>query len=98
MFIFFSDSYEEKQYSLISFDLEKNTLRSLNQYLESELPPNLGSVTVLGVQKPVKEVYINGKLAHSFKFDTVHKVRFIKNLYKTLFIIFFYSSTSLLTI
>lgn len=76
----FLDSYEEKQYSLISFDLEKSTLRSLNLYLGSEVPPNLGSVTVLGILEPVKEVYVNEKLAQSFKYDTVHKVRILKLL------------------
>lgn len=69
----FSDSYEEKRYSLISFELESNVLRSFIVFLGSEVPPNLGSVTVLGINKPVTEVTVNG-LAQAFKFDTVHKV------------------------
>lgn len=72
---FVSDSYEEKRYSLLSFELEHNVLRSFIVYWGSEVPPNLGSVTVLGIDKPVTEVTVNG-LAQAFKFDTVHKVTF----------------------
>ncbi|KAJ8925244.1 hypothetical protein NQ315_001431 [Exocentrus adspersus] len=71
--------YEEKRYSLVSFELDSNVLRSFIVYLGPDIPPNLGSVTVLGIQKPVTEVMVND-LAQAFKFDTVHKYLVVDKL------------------
>ncbi|KAJ8974175.1 hypothetical protein NQ317_004852 [Molorchus minor] len=73
------NTYEEKRYSLIDFQMSPGVLRSNNIYLSSEIPPNLDCVTVLGIEKPVTEVTVNG-LAQAFRFDTVHKYLMVDNL------------------
>lgn len=72
-YLFVSDTVQEKRYSLISFQLENSTLRSDIVNWAEENPPNLGTITVLGVQKPVTQVIVNG-VRLAFKFDTLHKV------------------------
>lgn len=68
-----SDSYEEQQYSYLEFWLQSGTLRSNVISWESETPPNLGTVTVLGVSVPISEVKVN-EISQAFKYDTVFKV------------------------
>lgn len=60
-------------YSLVKFAMENKVLRIENEHWNDEHPPNLGSVTVLGLEKPVAHVNING-ISRNFQFDTVHKV------------------------
>lgn len=53
--------------------MEEDVLRATNEFLGSEVPPNLGMVTILGLSRPVTEVMVNN-ISQAFKFDTVHKV------------------------
>lgn len=71
--LWISDSYEEKDYSLTTFSVEDNTLQIRNVYRQ-ELPPTLGNLTVLGVQKTVSSVTLNGNAIHNFNYDAVQKV------------------------
>ncbi|KAL3284606.1 hypothetical protein HHI36_018760 [Cryptolaemus montrouzieri] len=73
------NSYEEKRYSLSTFTADKNVLRVANVYRQ-ELPPNLGNVTVLGVQSTVSSVSVNGQDIQSFSYDPVQKVLSIEKL------------------
>lgn len=73
-FSLFSDSYEEKLYSLYSFEMENNVLRCFIVILGPEIPPNLGVITVLGVSQPVRKVIVND-VEQGFSFDTLNKVR-----------------------
>lgn len=70
---FISDSYEEKRYSLFSFELENKVLRCFSLFLGAEGPPNLGGITVLGVNHSVTKVTVND-LEQGFKYDTLNKV------------------------
>lgn len=74
MLFIFIDSVEERKYSLFQFTLKSGELHSEPVWLGSVIPPNLGLVTVLGVNKPVSEVTIN-QVAQAFRYDTIHKVR-----------------------
>lgn len=68
------NSYEEKQFTLIDFWMEKGVLRSENLFWSNnEYPPNLGSVTIVGLDESVSEVLVNG-VAQAFQYDTIHKV------------------------
>lgn len=70
----FVDAYEEKQYTLIDFWMEKGVLRSENIFWSgTESPPNLGAVTIMGVIDSVEEVLVND-VAQAFRYDTIHKV------------------------
>ncbi|KAJ8950170.1 hypothetical protein NQ314_008023 [Rhamnusium bicolor] len=69
----------EVNHFMILFEMRDGVLRSYNAFIGSDVPPNLGSVAILGIQKPVTEVTVNG-LAQAFKFDTVHKYLIIDNL------------------
>uniref|UniRef100_A0AAR5PG88 P-type domain-containing protein n=1 Tax=Dendroctonus ponderosae TaxID=77166 RepID=A0AAR5PG88_DENPD len=73
------NTIEEKRYSLIDFKLENGILRGESLAWAQEYPPNLGSVTVLGLQQPISQVLVNGQ-SFTFKFDTVHKCLLIDNL------------------
>lgn len=59
---FFVDSYEEKRYSLIeaSLDLSEATVTTTALFWGSENPPNLGTVTILGINYFVARVLVNG--------------------------------------
>lgn len=67
------DTYEEKRYSLFSFELENNVLRCSSVFLGPEVPPNLGAVTILGINQSVTKVIINN-FEQAFKYDTLNKV------------------------
>nr|CAH7753047.1 unnamed protein product [Callosobruchus chinensis] len=67
------NSYEEKRYSLISFEMQGNTLRSNDNFIGTEVPPNLGTIVVLGIDIPVKQVTVNG-FTTPFKYDTINRV------------------------
>lgn len=71
-----SDTVTEKMYSLLQFDLTSNKLQTYPLWWNPEYPPNLGSVTVLGIDVAVKQVTINN-VSQTFKYDTINKV--IKN-------------------
>ncbi|XP_045462356.1 lysosomal alpha-glucosidase-like [Harmonia axyridis] len=73
------NTYEEKQYSLTTFSAEDNTLRIQNIYRQ-ELPPNLGNVTILGVQTTVTSATLNGNSIKNFYYDAVHQVLLIDKL------------------
>nr|CAI5826996.1 unnamed protein product [Callosobruchus analis] len=73
------NSYEEKRYSLISFEMQENTLRSKNNFIGTELPPNLGTIVVLGIDIPVKQVTVNG-FTTPFKYDTINRVLSVDGL------------------
>jgi lysosomal alpha-glucosidase len=73
------NSYEEKQYSLVDFWMEKGVLRSENVFWSNENPPNLGAVTILGIGDPVAEVLVNN-VAQAFRYDTIHKYLLVENL------------------
>ncbi|XP_066250642.1 lysosomal alpha-glucosidase-like [Euwallacea similis] len=70
---------EEKRYCLINFHVESNTLRSENINWAEEFPPNLGSITILGLQKIASQVNVNGQSA-SFKYDHESKSLVVSNL------------------
>lgn len=74
LIISISDSYEEKKYSLITFELNGNALRSNTEFVGSEIPPNLTSVTVLGVAQKPKSVLMNGVAVKNVQFDKNTKV------------------------
>ncbi|CAH2008235.1 unnamed protein product [Acanthoscelides obtectus] len=74
------NSYEEKRYSLISFALQGNTLRSNINFIGIEVPPNLGKIIVLGVRIPVKQVTVNGVTTTPFKYDTINRVLTVDRL------------------
>lgn len=71
--LMFLDAYEEQRYCSFEFWLRSDVLRSEVTWWESETPPNLGAVTVLGINIPVSEVKVN-EVAQPFKYDTVNKV------------------------
>ncbi|CAH0546035.1 unnamed protein product [Brassicogethes aeneus] len=73
------NTYKEKRYSLLKFAMEDKVLRIQNDHYREEYPPNLGSITILGLEKPVSHVTINEK-AHHFQFDTVHHYLIVDNL------------------
>ncbi|KAF7273588.1 lysosomal alpha-glucosidase-like [Rhynchophorus ferrugineus] len=73
------NTIEEKLYSLVRFSLQNNTLRSETVNWLGETPPNLGTVTVLGVQKPVSSVVVN-EISLPFKYDTVHQYLVVDGL------------------
>ncbi|EEZ99945.2 lysosomal alpha-glucosidase [Tribolium castaneum] len=74
------NSYEEKQYTLIDFWMERGVLRSENIFWSgTENPPNLGAVTIVGITDSVEEVLVNN-VAQAFRYDTIHKYLLIENL------------------
>lgn len=74
---------------MIEFSLEDDVLRSTNVFLGSEVPPNLGMVTVLGLSKPVTEVTVNN-YSQAFKFDTVHMVIWTHSKYVVIILLKMY--------
>ncbi|KAL1517514.1 hypothetical protein ABEB36_001270 [Hypothenemus hampei] len=73
------NTIEEKQFSLINFALENSNLRSQIENWAEEYPPNLGSVTVMGIQKAVSEVTVNN-VSLPFTFDTIRKYLVVDDL------------------
>ena len=54
--------------------MEKGVLRTENVFwCNNETPPNLGAVTIIGLNEPVSEVLVNN-VAQAFRYDTIHKV------------------------
>ncbi|CAG9821832.1 unnamed protein product [Phaedon cochleariae] len=75
-----SDSYEEKKYSLISFEMGNAVLRSEVLFASNEMPPNLGSIIILGIENSVTKVTVNGDAYKSFQYDTMNKFLVIDEL------------------
>lgn len=73
------NTFEEKRYTYLKFNLSENTLRIQYDLWAGETPPNLGRVLVLGITKSVTQVTVNN-LSQAFKFDTIHKYLTIDNL------------------
>ncbi|XP_072385284.1 lysosomal alpha-glucosidase-like isoform X1 [Diabrotica undecimpunctata] len=67
------NSYKEKQYSSLMFELEENTLRSYATFIGSEIPPNLDRIAVLGIEDNVKEVVVNGASHKNFDYNSTNK-------------------------
>lgn len=76
------DTISENMYSLLQFDLIPNKLQSYPLQWKPQYPPNLGTITILGISTAVREVLLNN-VSQVFKYDTVNKVR-IKNVYRTM--------------
>lgn len=53
--------------------MEKGVIRSENIFWSSQSPPNLGAVTITGLEESVSEVIVNN-IAQAFRYDTIHKV------------------------
>lgn len=66
------NTYQERKYSLIEFTLTNGQLISNPSFWGPENPPNLGLVTILGVQTSVTHVSVN-KMETSFEYNTVNK-------------------------
>ncbi|XP_023025858.2 lysosomal alpha-glucosidase [Leptinotarsa decemlineata] len=75
------NTYELGQYYLTSFEVADNVLRSLNLH-ESPLavPPNLASLFVLGIDKFVSKVTVNGSPHTHFTFDEKFKYLLVEDL------------------
>ncbi|XP_057662919.1 lysosomal alpha-glucosidase-like [Diorhabda carinulata] len=74
------NSFEEKQYSSITFELEENTLRSYATFIGSDIPPNLDRVAVLGIDDIIKEVSVNGFMHKNFDYNSKFKYLNIEKL------------------
>ncbi|CAG9860741.1 unnamed protein product [Phyllotreta striolata] len=74
------NSFEEQQYSLITFELNGNTLRSKGEFIGTEIPPDLSTVTILGVAKAPMNVQINGLSLKDFEFVKSKKSLTINNM------------------
>lgn len=69
-----TDTFEENRYCLVEFVLESNTLRSkVVWWSNDEIPPNISSVVILGVNNAISDVAMNA-VPVPFKYDTVNKV------------------------
>lgn len=73
------NTYEEKRFSLSQFSASDNILKVKNLY-RREIPPILSSITIMGVQKIVLGVFINGTPIKTFNYDAVNKVLTITKL------------------
>lgn len=73
------DTIEDKLYTLVQFNLQDGTLKSETVQWAGEAPPNLGTITVLGVQNTVSSVTVNDA-SSTFTYDADNKYLVIDDL------------------
>lgn len=70
---------EEGKYNVVNFTLAPNSLSSLIKYWMYTTELTLGSIQVLGIERKVSTVIVNGVQHQSFSYKAEHKVNNIIN-------------------
>ena len=71
--IMFADTYLDRRYNLLNFTLAQSQLTGSAVWWGYSDMPVLDSVTILGVEKPVKSVFVN-QASKPFSYHTINKV------------------------
>ena len=79
--LMFADTYADRRYNLLNFTLAQSRLTGSAVWWGYSDMPVLDSVTILGVEKPVKSVFVN-QASKPFLYHTINKVSFV---YKTFY-------------
>jgi len=74
--IMFADTYLDRRYNLLNFTLAQSQLTGSAVWWGYSDMPVLDSVTILGVEKPVKSVFVN-QASKPFSYHTINKVSFV---------------------
>jgi hypothetical protein len=74
-----TDTYADRRYNLLNFTLAQSQLTGTAVWWGYNDMPVLDRVTILGVDKPVKSVFVN-QATKPFSYHTINKVSF---MYKT---------------
>jgi len=72
----FADTYLDRRYNLLNFALAQSQLTGSAVWWGYSDMPVLDSVTFLGVEKPVKSVFVN-QASKPFSYHTINKVSFV---------------------
>jgi hypothetical protein len=68
-----TDTYADRRYNLLDFTLGESQLIGSAIWWGYNDMPALDKVTILGVQKPVKSVFVN-QASKPFSYHTINKV------------------------
>jgi len=77
--VMFADTYLDRRYNLLNLTLAQSQLTGSAVWWGYSGMPVLDSVTILGVEKPVKSVFVN-QASKPFSYHTINKV---SSVYKT---------------
>jgi hypothetical protein len=69
----FTDTYADRRYNLLNFTVTDSYLTGSAIWWQYSDMPFLDKVTVLGIQKPVKSVFVN-QASKPFSYHTINKV------------------------
>jgi hypothetical protein len=74
-----TDTYADRWYNLINFTLAQSQLTGSAVWWGYSDMPVLDEVTILGIQTPVKSVFVN-QASKPFSYHTINKVSFMMPL------------------
>ena len=78
--LMFADTYADRRYNLLNFTLAHSQLTGSAVWWGYSDMPVLDSVTILGVEKPVKSVFVN-QASKPFSYHTINKVSFVYKIF-----------------
>jgi hypothetical protein len=71
-----ADTYADRRYNLLNFTLAESQLTGSAVWWGYSDMPVLDRVTILGIERPVKSVFVN-QAAKPFSYHTINKVSFV---------------------